>query len=483
MLISPAPWLPDVAETNAQVAAVARNVFPGANSYIPVKRATAYSTAMGSGIVPCGLGAGQASDGSFKVVGGSTAKLWRLTGTTWTEAGSGYAATTDERWSFTQFGTYLLAGNINTPLQELDLDAGTSFGATAGTPPQARFWDTVSDFVIAAGLSDDPFAIQWSGINNRASWTPGTLLSDIQTFPDGGRIMNVSAAAGVVVQERKIRFMRRAPGSGLAFQFEEAEAAKGTIAPFSVVKIGGTIGYLAEDGFWFNGEPIGKNAVDQYFLSAANAATLYSTIGTFDPTGSRIIWAYRTGVADYFDKALVYDWRLKRWSEFDSDAFPDLGGLWELSNLGAPGLTLEDLDALYATLEDVPYSLDSRTFLGGRPVLAALGAEGVLAFFEGANAAAVTETGERELVPGFRSLVNAVRPLVDSSSVTVQAGKRDRLADSRTWGATGTMTASGRAPIRSSARYHRFRVSMPAEATWTHMQGVEVENVARLGTR
>lgn len=485
MKIPVAEWLPDVAELDAGVASVARNVFPAANSYQPIKRATAYSGVMEVGATPCGLGVGNTQLGAFKVIGGSTNKLWLLDGTVWDEAGSGYSATTDERWSFTQFGTAFLAGNINTALQVIDLDGGTTFSSVTGSPPKARFWDTVSDFVIAAGLESNPQAVQWSGINDYESWTPGTDLSDIQEFPDGGRIMNVTGAGEIIVQERKLRRMIRAPGSGLAFTFQEITAARGTIAPFSVIKYGGGIAYLAEDGFWFNDQPIGKGKVDKYFLSQADNSLLYSVIGTFDPTGPRLIWIYKSGAAEYYDKGLVYDWSLGRWSDFDTGAYGDIGGLWDISNLGTPGLSLEDLDALYATLEDVEYSLDSRVWLGGRPVLAGLGSEGKLVFFEGANALATMETGEAELIPGYRSLITAARPLVESSACTVQIGKRDRLADTRTWGTAADMVTSGRNPVRASGRYLRLRATVPAGETWTHFQGFDIPdtNVSKLGAR
>src|SRR5690606_15339988 len=158
----------------------------------PMRKATAYSGAMASGAVPCGLGVGQTANGTFKVIGGSADRLWLLNGTAWDEAGSGYTATIDERWSMTQFGSAFLAGNISTDLQVLDIDGGTSFAAVAGSPPRARFYDTISDFVVAAGLASNPNALHWSGIDDYESWTPGTDLSDIQEFPDGGRIMNVS---------------------------------------------------------------------------------------------------------------------------------------------------------------------------------------------------------------------------------------------------------------------------------------------------
>lgn len=475
MRLPAADWLPDVAELDINAAAVARNVYPDVKGYLPVKGPSAYSSALAN--IPYGLTYCQRDGGSFRVVAGTADKLYELDSSalTWTEIGTGYAATDDDRWSFVQFGTHLLACTLGSALQEWDIEAGGSASNVAGSPPLARFVDVFSDFVVLGGLSSDPHSIQWSGIDNRTQWTAGSNLSDIKEFQGGGRVMGIAGSAELVILERALWQMIRSPGSGLAFEFQQVEAAKGTIAPGSVVKYGPAIGYLAEDGFWFDGKPIGKNKINRHFLSTVSQDRLFSVRGSIDPIATRIYWAARKTESVPYDWMLAYDWALDKWSDIDIDAH-------EFSSLATPGLTLAGVAALYATLDLVPYPFGSRVWQGGRPVFGIIGSDLKLAFFEGNNLAATIETAERELAPGRIASVRGGRPLVGSSAATVQVGGRNRLADARTWSSASSMQTSGRVPLRSSYRYQRGRISVPAGETWTHIDGLELEVGAR-GTR
>ncbi|MCW5697219.1 MAG: hypothetical protein KIS96_10885 [Bauldia sp.] len=423
---------------------------------------------------PLGLTMAQRGGGAFRIFAGTASGLYALDSSdlSWTAIGAGYHATDDDRWSFVQWGSQLLAANLQDDLQGFDIEAGVAAGPVAGSPPRARFIDVISDFVVLAGLSSDPFALQWSGIDDVESWTPGTDLSDIKEFKGGGRVMNISGAAGLVVLERALWQMIRSPGSGLAFEFQLVEAGKGTIAPFSVVKYGPAIGYLAEDGFWFDGEPIGQNKVNRHFLATVSQDRLFSVRGAIDPIATRFYWAYRTGESAAYDRALVYDWRLKRWSEIEI-------GATEFSSLATPGLTLEGVSALHPTLADVPYPLGSRVWQGGRPVFAMFGADRRLAFLEGPALAATVETAERELAPGRRATVTGARPLVGAAAATVAIGRRDRLADVRSWTAEAAMQPSGRCPVRAGGRYVRARIAVPAAESWSQIEGVDLEFAAR----
>lgn len=469
MRIPPAPWEPDRAELDSSVAAVATNVYPGLNSYVPVKGPSAYSSALPA--APTGLWLAQKADGSFIVLAGTASNLYLLDSGTlaFTSIGSGYSVPADELWSGTQFGSKFYCTNINDGLQVYDIQAGGSFGAASGSPPTGRIVVPIEGHLWILGLDSDPAGGQWSATEDATGWTPGTGNSDVFSFKDGGRIMAAAPAAKLIIQERAVRRIIHQPGDSITFTFSKVEDAKGTIAPYSVIPFGSAVAYLAEDGFWFNGQPIGTDRVNSYFLGRANQSRLFSVLGTYDPVRPLFYWAYRTGSGATYDQMLVYNWKTDRWSEVSID-------LYIVSYLATPGTTLEGLDASYPDLDvDVPYSLDSRVWLGGRPVFAVIGSDLKLSFFEGSNLEATVETGERQLSPGKKTFVNSVRPLCDASGAVVRVGKRDRLADSRTWGTEASMNTSGHCPVRSNGRYHRFRTRIPAGQIWTHWQGVEAE--------
>lgn len=463
-------WLPDVAELDTAtdagpICAVARNVYPGANSYLPIPGAdSAYASALPA--APRGLYMAQKKDGSFRAYAGTASKLYEYVSAVPTEMGTGYAVPDDEQWSFAQFGTTLIATNFADGPQYIDIEAGTSFAGLGGTPPDARYVDVIEDYLVLASLGSDPFGIAWSDTNDAADWSGGN--SGSQTFADGGRVQNFSGAAGLVIQERCVRQMIHTPGSAEVFQFSKLADARGTIAPYSVIKFGEKVGYLAEDGFWFDGVNIGANRINNTFFANVDRSRLFSTKGAFDPTRPIFYWVARTTEAAVYDYGVMYNWKSDRWAELD---YP----LHDMANIATTGMTLEELAVAYSNIENVPYSLDSRIWQGGRPGFAIINSAYELAFLEGANIEATIETGERELASGKRSMVRSVRPLVDASGAVVSVGRRSRQADAFLWTDEAAMQTSGRCPVRADGRFHRVRLRVPQGATWTHASGVELD--------
>src|SRR5262249_59921509 len=107
---------------------------------------------------------------------------------------------------------------------------------------------------------------------------------------------------------------------------------------------------------------------------------------------------------------------------------------WSWSDAGAmvwgtsvtSGLSLEALDIFGSIDTGVPYSLDSRVWEGGRPVIGALDIAGRLAFLEGAAPLDATlATAPLQLNPGARANVGSVMPIgvFNRASPAVPAGR------------------------------------------------------------
>lgn len=466
-----AEFRPDAATLDTGFGELIRNVYPTSVGYSPIRGKATYSGALSA--APRGFISVQTSDGVTKVFAATATKLWQLASNlTWTDVsvggGSYNGPGADENWSFAVFDGKLYAANANDDMQVIDIDSGTVFAGVSGSPPRGKYLAVVEAYLVVGCLTSDEGAIAWCDTGDPTDWSTGN--ADEQSFPDGGPVMGVLGAAKRVIQQRSERLMVHQPGSALVFAFEKIANARGTVAPQSIIEVGESYAYLSEDGFYFNGVPIGKEKVDRYFLDLVNTDRLFAVMGGFDPVRRLFRWAFHTGSATAFDWQLIYSPSTERWSQVIDD-------VTFIGDAATPGVTLEGLDALYATLEDVAYSLDSRIWEGGRPVFAVFGTDNALAFYEGATLEALMETTEKNLFDGGRALLNGCRPLIDGDTgalTTARAGTRERMAGTVSYGSYASLQASGRVPLRKGGRYHRVGVKVAAGASWTHARGVEL---------
>jgi hypothetical protein len=453
------------------------NVAPGINSYKPQPGLAAYN-ASALPATAKGLTMGRTVAGAWEVYAATTTDLYIYSGGAWVEAtrlaGGDYATVDGEFWRFLQYGENLLAVNGTDAPQTISIESGSNFAALGGSPPVARNITAVGEFVVLSGLPATPYRIQWSAIGNAAGWTAGTNLSDYQDFPDGGRVTGVSGGeTGYVMQEYMIRRMRFLPGSDYVFQFEKVVDGKGSISPYGFESVAGTVFFLAEDGFYsYSGEglsPIGDKRVNAWFLAAADGARLASTVAVADPYRPRIWWFYYSSNESVnFDRAIVYDWSLDRWAPINIEA-----QMW-----GRAAVPAVSLDSLSGNLDtDYAVSFDSRVYEGGRPSLAAIDADGYFAFAEGDNLAATIVSAEVQPFPRKRARVTDCYVIGGASNMTVAAGVRDDFDEAVTYGAESSKEINGKFAIDEAGRMHRYRVTIPAAASWTHISGLEANHI------
>ena len=258
-----------------------------------------------------------------------------------------------DHWQAAQFGNIVIWVQANTIAQKTDISSGSILVDLGGPPPQARYIAVVNRFVVLSGLLSNPNRIQWSGLNAIETWTSGVSSSDFQDFPDGGVVRGVAGGEyGVVFQDGVIRSMIYAVGSAYIFQFIRIAEDKGLLAPYSIIRSGSSIYFLASQGFHkvvgstVAPIPIGKDKVDATFFADYDQSALQMIIGASDPQFTRVYTAYKSqaGAANTFDKILVFDYVLEQWSVIiQSGEF--------ISTLAAPGATLESLDAISGSID------------------------------------------------------------------------------------------------------------------------------------
>jgi hypothetical protein len=474
-------WAPDSAGVDATVLFGATNVFPTASGYGPVRGLAAASDALPAE-AKGGFGV-QKADLTWDFYAGTATHLYKFNSGTggWTDVSNPsatYAVAANAFWSFFTDGDKLYATHAAWPLQFIDIDSGTAFADVGGSPPLAAIGAAVNEFIVLAGLADDPFAVQWSSIGNPNEWTPGLNLGDIQRFPVGGPVTAFSGGEfGVVFQEQAIRSMVFAPGSPEVFQFSKAEEGRGAVSSWSTVQIGARVFFVDRTGlFQFTGgesQPIGTQRVNKWFNDNVNTSTLKKIQVVADTRGHRVLFGVQTSTggsdATLLDAVLVYDYALDKWSMLDI----------ELRVLFSTSLPATSLDSITTSLDDPDLpSLDSALFAGGEAALAAFGPDNKLASFEGDDREATIETADFLAARPNQAFVRGIRVDTDATDVRAAIAVRQALSDPIVWRTETQPNRRRFNPARARGRYHRAKVRIPSATTWTYLSALEVNPVA-----
>lgn len=474
-----ADWRPDVADVDSGYVRETAGVLPVPGGWAPWKGFNAYSQAAAA--TPQGGYISWKKDGTRNVWTGTGTKLYKLARTSnpaWTDVsrtvGGNYAIGLNDRWGFEQFGTTLIAVNINDTTQSIDIESGTNFAALAGSPPSAKYIAIVKDFVMLGNISTLPQRVVWSAQNSSTGWTAGTNQSDVNDFPDGGHVTGiVGGEVGLVFQEECIRRLSYV-GLPTVFQIDKIEGKRGLRASFSLARIGAAVYFYSPEGFaviTLGGDSslIGTGVLNEWFLSDAALGAVNQMRGIADPLRNRVYWVYRSNnTPANFDTILCFDASLNRWSMTRFNVLEVLAAV-------SSGYTLEDLNAL-GTVDSLAVSLDDPSLRGDVPVLAAFDATKKLGFFSGANQEAVIETADFEPTPGRRSFVKGVRPIIDTTTVNVSVRQKALPSSLPIYSAEAAPDSdTGLAPFRVNTRYAGVRCRIPAGTTWTKATGIDIE--------
>lgn len=479
-MIGLAEFAPDRSKFDPSATDTLLNMTPRANGWGPFPSYAAYTSALPDRPQGCFLA--NLSQGDFQLFAATASKLYRLNPATLTwidisKPATTYSTPENRRWSFAQYGSLVLATNGVDPIQSYDTGAPSTFIDLAATAPLAVNVSVVGDFVFATNTSDGDRVARWSGLNDPTFWLRGQNMADSQTFPDGGAIQAVAAFSqgSLIFQEDCINEASLAVNTPLIMTFTKAVENHGALAPQSVVSSAVGVFYLSQDGFYRYGAPpmnIGAERVNDFFFNDVALNEITEVVGTEDPYRSVIYWAYATNDSAQnhaFNRILAYHYTLDKWSLVEAGTF--LSGLVEGAT---PGYTLDNLDTLGYTLDDLPYSLDSRVWSGGAPTLGAFDAARRFGFFSGEPLPARAQTAKVALSEGRRSYVSGFRAIGDAGSVRGRVGRAARASDATAWGVLALQNRTGLIPTRSDGRYHQFEINVPSQE-WTVLHGLEPE--------
>jgi hypothetical protein len=502
-------WLPDQPDFNNPGAATITNVVPRTKgSYGPMSSPVAYSGALTGRCQ--GTYSARDPAGNVYVFAGDASRLYLLQAgaTSFADvsksAGGPYAvgAPPVGFWSSTSFGARVVFTDGADPIQTFLIGTDSAFSDLAAAAPTARYCAVIRDFLMVGNTVDDtdgeqPQRLWWPAIGDPTNWpTPGTntaieVQSDYQDLEqtDLGAITGLvggllTSADGAAFCERGIYRIAYA-GSPDIFDFAVAEGASGTLSPLSIVERriqtgGGTAVavayYLGEDDFYaFDGAssaPLGAQKIAKTFFQDLDPSYLGYVGGVADPINKLVFFPYMAAAsAGLYNRAVVYNWDLGRWGLIDLTAIP---AEW-FDRSFTIGYTLDGLDDLGLSLDALPFSLDSRVWTSGNPILSVFDGTHKLNYTTGPSLAPTVETSEQQFFPGRRTRVDrAIRPIVDGTPASVSVGHREQLAAGVTYEAAVPVNILGECPQRVTGRYVRFRLTLPAATTFSHLQGIEI---------
>lgn len=505
-------FLPDGPAFGNPGTVTATNVVPRtANSYTAMKSPVPFSNALPSQV--CGsYGYRDAAETVWNFCGTQTDLYLQRTGSPNFNPVSGPSApyTTDAPpdgfWSMTSFGTRIIATNYEDTVQTFDTKTDTKFSDLSSSiyMPRAKFAAVIRDFLMLGNLVDEAdgpvqYRLAWPAIGDPTNWPqPGTneaieLQSDYQDLvqTDLGAITQVvggelSAADGAAFCERGIYRIQYA-GSPNIFSFQIAEGSAGTDSPLSVINrrlidssgiAHAVIYYLSTDGFCaFDGSSsasIGGQKVDRFFFNDVDVNFLRNVQGTFDPTRRLVMWLYHGQQNNgFYNRCLIYNWELSRWAFIDLTPIPVE---WASAiSYSSVGYTLDELD-VFGPLDSLKYSLDSSVWTMGNPLIGWFDTNHVQNFLTGDSLPIQIATTEAQLFPDRRSRIISARPIHDALvPASVAVGTRETIRQTVVYQGAVPENILGACPQRSTGRYTRFLLTLPAAANPTFLQGIDVQ--------
>ena len=464
-------WLPDQPGVTGAVTD-AKNCYPVANGYAPVKAEADYSDAAGATLLITFAGK---FDSSSTLFAASATQIYKFDSSDASlDAATTTGYTTVEGWDVTQFGAKMILANGQDKLQAWTLNSSTNFANLSADAPIAKFVTVVRDFVVAANDGTATSKVYWSDINDETDWTSGSASqADNQILPDGGDITGLAGGEyGLIFLERAIYRMSYA-GSPFFFQFDAISRSLGCISNGSIAQYGNLTYFLADDGFYVcdgqSTKNIGTEKINRWFFNNAIPGEISTGMSaTVDPINKLIIWNFNNTFGGKY--LLMFSIDLNKWSYADTTAM-------SVAYILTPSATLEQVDNYNSSIDALDIPLDSRVFAGGQLLFAGVSGQKIISF-SGQPKTAIISTGDIDV---GRSTIMLAKPIVDGGSGSVAVSSRDNLAEQVEFGSNVAADAENRVSLRSNGEYHRLRLT-PTGSNWQTAVGLEFD-VVKQGDR
>jgi hypothetical protein len=511
MIVRFAPWRPD-ATAIGDDSSVAKGVVPQLDIKNRLKYAPfpSYAVLLDSALgARCqGAAAFLDSEDETHVFSATGTKLYKETASSWEDVSKAgdYTFAETAQIKFFQIRTasadlIIALGDNNTNIQAYTLNSSTDFADLSADAPRAKCgavmdgnilmvgntWDSVGGYASnrvwfhGRDATDVPLPTSWP--------TPGSATaqeqrSDYRDLDTNGAITAMvgpvgGGVGGLVFAQKSIH--RVVKSSSIGYEFYKITNDVGCLAGGSVVRVEGRVFFLTDRG-WYETDgnvvrPIGAGKVDTCTFSKIDEGNLHAVWNVSLPRQKLWVCAFgsasMTGISDYL---LAYNYDCQEFSLIGDDFAIEC--LFLAQSLG---YTLEQLDDLYDTLEDIPGSLDDAIWKGGAIFLGTFNSDHKLGAFNSTNLAARIETSELAQSGNRRYRTTGIVPLIEapdalaSGDVTVSIGYRDTPNGTVTYDTATNIAANGVCPQLRSAKFQRARFDIAAAVDWTAAVGAEYE--------
>jgi hypothetical protein len=410
-------------------------------------------------------------DDTLRFFAGTTAALYELSTTNWTDRsrGGGYTASNTQRWRYAQFGNVTLASNAGTTVQA---SSASVFADVAGAP-QAAVIETVNQFVFAFNTNEGTYGTspdRWwcSGLGDHTIWTPA-----IATQCATGRLV---ASPGPILAGRKFgdqivaykknsMYLGTYVGPPFIWSFVQIPGNAGAMSQESVVNIGTAENpkhiFMGEDNFYiFDGSrptPIGTEEIKRTVFLNLKQANYPACAALHDRVNSRVYFYYPYTETNLPDRCVVYNYKTGRWGV-------DNRQIEAVMEYSAAGLTYANLGSSYATYNDLPRSSYDSAFLSqGLMVPAVFDTSHFLRTLTGGSLSSSITTGDIGDDVSYLTMTR-VRPrfLTSPTSAVMTNYYRKNIGDALSVDTT-TALSNGGFDVLRDARWHRVTLQFTGD--------------------
>jgi hypothetical protein len=474
-------WMPDQPDFENAGATVATNCYAGATSYKPLKQLAEYGDEMATSSSDFVRGAISIKDSTntARVYAGDAGTLYRLSAQSFDAIATGFTGTaTDNVWNFANYGTdRLLATNFNNNIRKIV--HGGSVSELGGSPPRAKYIQTVRDFVVLAWIndgSDKPNRVQWSGYNDSETWVAGDIArqSDFQDIYEGGWISGIAETGGncLIIQEDAVTLMQYV-GPPLVWSFTRIANSVGSRTPRSIIRHADRVWWWGTNEIWeYAGgqiKPIAGEKISDFWANDFNPEYKERVSCAIDRTHKLVMWSYpsNTATGGLPNRLIIYAWDIGRWT------YAEVIGDTLHHHLSA-GKTLEEMDAISNDVDTSTWTLsfDHPVWKGG-DISQGIFKNKKLHLFSGDNMKATIDTGEFKAPTGKTMEIINARPLHEGGDAAIAIGTRSVQHQSATYTTAAGVNRFGEINMRTSGKFVRGR--MEISGNWSQAIGLELQ--------